>query len=450
MRKPSIWLMLVFVLLLLLAGCSKDDSTNTNNNDNNDEPQEFYYESDVDNSYIDTLSVEDTVSVTSLTTTTGDSLVSGDTVDTRVITISGVIPDISSLRTKDGTDSTIVLHAEGGSCMDPGPWNASDTFTIYGMPQTITLSYQHYGVMCTGDYGYQVVIKDISDSVFFMRDLNQGLGIDIDTTWGTLTLVPGTYVVDVSTVTGTDTYVRLTYNTSDGSSEIIRGTLVVYHNGNLYPISEADPDANYTYSLDLVRGDNIIRVLIISNFDPAAQIDIANILGASEVINLTCLTDEIAIRAVLTWEINNSDVDLHFIAPGGRVWSTEDCFYSNMNPNWGDETSTADDPMLDIDNTSGYGPETMVIPEPVDGIYAVVVHYFYDHGGGDAPATVVITLNEDNQRTYGPKSLTNEQYWVVTGINVVDGVAEFTSAPDSSYLFDESPTLSRTIPRKRR
>ncbi|MCD6595206.1 hypothetical protein J7L68_05990 [bacterium] len=444
MKKFLLSIVPILVLLLLLGGCSKDSDDGDNNTE---EPQSFYYEPDIDNSFIDTMTSTDTVQIYSMTIGSGDSIYSGDTVDTRVINISGVIPDYtgSSAKSLTQSDTTISLHADGGSCMNSGPWNASDTFSI-DFTQTISVSQQHYGVMCTGAYGFQIVIKDLAGNRYWTRDLEQSIGMDIDTTYGSLNLPPGTYVIDVSTVTGTDTYVSLTYTPGTGGA--LGAMLVVYQNGNLYPISEAEAGADYSYTIDLVRGGNTIRILVIGNFDPSAQLDIANILGASDIIDIFCMTDEIAIRAVLSWQIDNSDVDLHFVSPNSTVWSNGDCFYGNKTPEWGDTLSTLDNPILDVDNTSGYGPETMVLPSPYDGLYTVVIHYFSDHGGGDAPSNLVVTLNETTQRTYGPKTLTDGQYWIVTGINVTAGVAEFASAPDSLSLFEE-PALARRIPAKK-
>ena len=448
MKKYVLTMLSIFLFLLFIGvytGCSKD--SNDGGDDNTEQPQDVYYEPDIDNSFIDTVTSADTVPIYSMTLSSGDSIYSGDTVDTRVLNISGVIPDYTSSSAKSLTqsDTTIYLDADGGSCMNPGPWNASDTFTI-GFAQTVTLSYHNEGVMCTGDYGFTLTIKDLSGTTYWCRDLNQGTGIDIDTTYGSLNLPSGTYIIDLSTVTGTHTYANLTY--TPGTGGVLGAMLVVYQNGNLYPISEANPGDNYNYTIDLIRGNNTIRILVVGNFDPSAQIDIANILGASDIIDIFCLTDEIAIRAVLSWQIDNSDVDLHLVSPNSTVWSTGDCYYGNKTPNWGDTTSTLDNPMLDVDNVYGYGPETIVLPSPYDGLYTVVIHYFSDHGGGDAPSNVLITLNETTQRNYGPKTLTDGQFWIVTGIKVTDGVAEFASPPDSSSLFSQ-PTMARRIPSKK-
>ncbi|MCD6531332.1 hypothetical protein J7K99_02680 [bacterium] len=441
MRKLQLPLAILFILLFALTGCSKDESTGGNDNE---EPQSVYYQPDIDNSFVDTITVEDTIPIMGITTSSGDSISDGDTVTTRVITIRGQVPDFGTMRkSTQAGDTSIFLEADGGSCMNPGPWDDSASFTI-GFTQTVSVSHYHYGVMCTGDYGFRVIIKDAAGNIYWYRELDQGIAADVDTTYGSLTLSPGTYTFFVTTVTGTRTYATLTY--TPGGAGPVGATVVVYHNGNLYPVAEANPGETFDYSVDLVRGGNTIRVLIIGNFNPAAQQDIANIFGASDPIDIFCSTDEIAIRGVLTWQIDNSDVDLHLVAPDGRVWTDEDCYYGNMNPNWGDSSYTLDDPMLDIDNTYGYGPETIVLPEPKDGLYTFVIHYWGDHGGGDAPTTVVVTLNESTQRTFGPTVLSEGYYWIVTGVRVSEGIAEFASPPDSLSLFNQ-PALTRKVPK---
>ena len=439
MKKLNLrWFALFAALFLFFAGCSKDDETTNDNT--SEEPQSVYYEPEIDNSFVDTLSIPgDTVEILSLTTASGDTIHDGDTVDTRVITIHGRVPNFVAKSTASA-ESTIYLNADGGSCMNPGPWDTSATFVI-DSTQTVSVGYTHEGVMCTGDYGFTIrITEQTTGTVYWVRDLNQGTGMAIDTTYGTLTLPPGTYEFYVTTVTGTRTRARLTYTPGTGGAI---GKIVVYENGNLYPVADAAPGAEFDYAVDLNRGTNTIRVLIVGNFDPAAQLDLANIFGASEVINVTCITEEIAIKAVLSWSIDYSDVDLHLVAPGGKLWTENDCYFANLNPDWGDPEQSLDNPMLDIDNVSGYGPETIVLPSPVDGLYTVVVHYWADYGGGDAPTTVAVTLNETDTRTFGPVVISDGQYWIVTGISVSGGIAEFASPPDSASLYDTTSSLAR-------
>ena len=440
-KKTPILLLICFAAAIFILGCPEKSS-----GPEATEPEAVDFQSNVDNTFIATVTDDDTVVVSSITLNSGGTAIaSGDTVEERLITISGTVPDyLSSKRTATATTS-ITLDADGGSCMNSGPWNDADTFTI-GFQQTISVSWDHQGVMCTGDWGFTITITDIySDSVMFRRDVAHGIGMNVDQTEGGFDLPPGTYEIHVSTFTGTHTYVNLTY--TGGTGGVTGASIVVYHNGNLYPVSEAEEGATYSYVVDLFNGSNTIRVLVIGNFDPAAQADLANIFAASDPIDLTCITDEMAIRVVLTWQLDDSDVDMHLIEPGGYFNYYSDCYYGNRTPNWGDSSSTFDDPILDHDNTSGYGPETTVLPIPQDGLYTVLIYYFGDHGNGPAPTTVAVTLNETASRTFGPRTLVNQEIWIVTGVSVSDGVASFASAPDSSSLMQPA-SLSRARPKK--
>ena len=432
MPRKLLLLAIVIIGLVALWGCPESSSEP----DDTDEPEEVFYDPDIDNSFMETLTEDDTVEVSSIMAG-GVAVSSGDTVEERYIEIEGSIPDFSALRAAGYSPTAeterMSLAADGGSCMSPGPWNDTDTFTI-DFQQTVSVSYDHRGVMCTGDWGFDIYIKDAtSGNVMWSRVVDQGLAADVDQTTGSLDLPPGTYSIDVSTYTGTDTYVNLTY--TPGTGGVVGSNIVVYQNGNLYPVSEAEAGATYSHVVDLNNGSNTVRVLVIGNFDPAAVQDLENIFAASEPFDIFCMSEDMAIRAVMSWQLDDSDVDLHLVEPGGTYFVRPgDCYYGNLNPNWGDSASTLDDPVLDHDNTSGYGPETITLPQPQDGIYTLIIHYYSDHGSGDAPTTVNVTLNESNSRSFGPRTLTDEEVWIVTGIDVDGGTASFTAAPDSSSL----------------
>lgn len=72
------------------------------------------------------------------------------------------------------------------------------------------------------------------------------------------------------------------------------------------------------------------------------------------------------LRVVLSWDTDNSDLDLHLVTPDGdHVW------YGNR--------SLANGAALDVDVTSGYGPEMIASPTPLKGQYLLYVNYY---GGG--------------------------------------------------------------------
>jgi len=90
------------------------------------------------------------------------------------------------------------------------------------------------------------------------------------------------------------------------------------------------------------------------------------------------------LRVVLSWDSNGTDLDLHVVAPDG-----EHTWYGSRAANNGGA--------LDIDVTTGYGPEIYANPTPPAGLYHVFVNYF---GSGD-----------DERRT----GMTTAQLAVVTG-----------------------------------
>jgi len=429
-KKFVLFIMVISLAIMafMVAGCPEESTPPDEEEPDHDE---VFQSNETDNTFIGDLAPEDTIEVGEMTVE-GTVVTSGDTVETRLLNISGTVPSFARNRPGATMETeTINLSATSGSCGSAIINPDSAYFTI-DQNQTVSLSWNHSGLSCFGDDGYSITLQKDGVTIW-IRDYAQGIGMDIDTTWGTFDLTPGTYRLFVNTYVGTSTNVTLTYTPGTGG---VSSSVVVYHNGHLYPVSDGDPGDTYSYVVDLHRGNNVIRVLVIGNFDATAQQDLQNILGASDPFEIYCQTDEINIRAVLTWNIDVVDVDLHLIAPGGNAWTENDCYFSNKTPNWGDSASTLDDPALDVDNTDGYGPETIVLPSPVDGLYTIMVHYWSDDGLGPCNSTVMVTLNETTTRNFGPRNMVDEEYWFVTGINVSGGNATFTAAPDSASLFD--------------
>ena len=72
------------------------------------------------------------------------------------------------------------------------------------------------------------------------------------------------------------------------------------------------------------------------------------------------------LRVLLTWDSDGTDLDLHLITPdGAHIW-----YGDRVAPNGA---------ALDVDVTTGYGPEIFAMPAPIKGQYLVYVNYY---GGG--------------------------------------------------------------------
>ncbi|WP_395699471.1 YfaP family protein [Aquabacterium sp.] len=101
----------------------------------------------------------------------------------------------------------------------------------------------------------------------------------------------------------------------------------------------------------------------------------------------------VKLRVVLSWDSDNTDLDLHVVSPDGQH-----VFYGNrVAPNGG---------ALDVDVTTGFGPEIFAHPAPPAGTWHVYVNYY---GAGErrdviTVAQVAIIENEgtgaEKQQTF--------------------------------------------------
>lgn len=88
------------------------------------------------------------------------------------------------------------------------------------------------------------------------------------------------------------------------------------------------------------------------------------------------------LRVLLSWDSPGTDLDLHVILPDGQhAW------YGNRVTRGG---------AIDLDVTTGYGPEIFASPAPQKGVYQVYVNY-YGHGEPGEPLTtarITVIANE--------------------------------------------------------
>ncbi|MHB2141110.1 YfaP family protein [Pseudomonas monsensis] len=96
------------------------------------------------------------------------------------------------------------------------------------------------------------------------------------------------------------------------------------------------------------------------------------------------------LRVLLSWDSDGTDLDLHLVTPdGAHIW-------------YGDR-SAANGAALDVDVTTGYGPEIFAMPVPIKGQYLVYVNYF---GGG--------YRGDDEGGEEAAQALTTAQVTVIT------------------------------------
>lgn len=74
----------------------------------------------------------------------------------------------------------------------------------------------------------------------------------------------------------------------------------------------------------------------------------------------------LALRIVMSWDVDETDIDLHVLEPGG-----EEAYYSHRRTSSGGFVSE--------DVTTGYGPEEYIRKTSEKGVYKVMANYFASH-----------------------------------------------------------------------
>lgn len=163
----------------------------------------------------------------------------------------------------------------------------------------------------------------------------------------------------------------------------------------------------YNWTLTHVDSGREIDLINGSSSTPQAQVDIAgdydvtlqvcnevDVCSAPAHQRVEVIPDE-DIHVELLWDGPSADFDLHVVQDGGDFFQEPyDACFCNPEPDWGD-SGASNDPSLDIDDRSGYGPENINVAEPADGDYTIYVHYFADNADDDVVATLrVFTYGE--------------------------------------------------------
>lgn len=167
-------------------------------------------------------------------------------------------------------------------------------------------------------------------------------------------------------------------------------------NGTVYEI-RVESDGDFDQVLPLDPGSNTIQLRV---FDDQGH------AGTSAILIVTVTLERIDLRVALKWDTDGTDVDIHMFqrrSEEGNVFADYDAWNSDRHVCWNNKspsdfgTTEESNPILDIDNTEGRGPETILLQEAAAGQYHIWVHYFsaygYDNEEIPSKATIRITVN---------------------------------------------------------
>lgn len=101
-----------------------------------------------------------------------------------------------------------------------------------------------------------------------------------------------------------------------------------------------------------------------------------------QFVEVNALKPKPDIRIILSWDTDDTDLDLHVVTPDGGHCS----YIERALPNGGS---------LDMDVTTGFGPEIFTMATPLPGTYGVYVNYYGSGAGSDMTVVKVeVILHE--------------------------------------------------------
>jgi uncharacterized protein YfaP (DUF2135 family) len=178
----------------------------------------------------------------------------------------------------------------------------------------------------------------------------------------------------VNTPEGTSTAAMIRGRISDyqkSKASETPATLIV--NGTAMPL-QVEQDGSFSRPYAFGQGSNSVEV---RSPDGSSRKRVQFYDGASN-------KRQSRLRVVLSWDSPGTDLDLHVVTPTGEhAWYGE-----RVIPSGG---------ALDVDVTTGYGPEIFASPSPEKGSYLVYVNYYgAGYGVNDLTIAQVAIISNEN------------------------------------------------------
>ncbi|MFC1906175.1 hypothetical protein ACFLWJ_01670, partial [Chloroflexota bacterium] len=213
-------------------------------------------------------------------------------------------------------------------------------------------------------------------------------------------------------------------------ASITEATITVNGSSSTTPVY----DGSFNQQVNIFEGENTISV---QAGNPA--------YSDSDTITVYGDIPQVDIRTKLTWDTIDDDFDSHLIWPQSEeywtfyIYSPYDCYYGDDYPDWDESTDlSSGDPVLDIDDTNGYGPEYITLVDvPADGRYWFFVHYYSDDSPVEgATATAEIWINGQLAGTFS-RLMQDNYIWECAYIDWADNSGTVHAGPEDAYYHED-------------
>lgn len=147
-------------------------------------------------------------------------------------------------------------------------------------------------------------------------------------------------------------------------------------------LKELDTSAQGTYSVDLSEGKYTILATADGFMDEYFTVTVVRgMTMANQNLTMSSTLSVGEVRIVLEWGSTPNDLDSHLVGTSS-AGSSVHVSYQNMTATVNGTTIAT----LDVDDTSGYGPETTTIKEGSGGSYEFMVYDFTNKGNSASTA----------------------------------------------------------------
>ena len=279
-----------------------------------------------------------------------------------------------------------------------------------------------------GTYDLVYSATGFNNATLFARTLTGGSGTPV-------TSLPVVQLVPTGTANG-----NLTGSVRDATSNaVLAGATVEIRSGGgntagaALATTTSAADGSYAFN-NLAAGTYTVRATRTGYLEGTVNVTIAQATQVAPVLFMSPTGGTaFAWRIVLSWGTTPSDLDAHLTGPLAGSASRFHVFFSTKG-----SLTASPFAQLDVDVTSGSGPETITIAQQIAGVYRYYVHNFGGTATGLKTSNARVDLYQGNTlvRQFFPP-LQDGIYWTVfeisgtdiTSINTINNSAPSLLAP---------------------